>query len=117
MEAARLNPIYSKLCGLETRPQVIFDKRIVKDLVPRFGYTTGRVTRSWKWYGLAYNKANIIWLNPNLDIEECRKTLAHEFIHFRFPYLAHTKQFRLYVEKLLAGEQFKPYRPRTTRSH
>lgn len=105
MEAARLNPIFTSLCGLQTRPQVTFERTTLK-LLKKSKYVSPRLM------GMAFRHKNWIWLSPNQDMNEVRDTLAHEFIHFRFPYLYHGSKFTDYVKRLLKGEQFKPYKPR-----
>ena len=43
-----------------------------------------------------------------MDTEQAKDTLAHEFIHLRFPYLSHGRKFEECQKRLESGEQFKP---------
>lgn len=105
-----LVPRFSALCGLETKPLVVFERQSARAIGLRF-YKRLRSFR--RYLGVAYPKANMIWVNPNHEtIEEARHTLAHEFIHFRFPYLSHGAKFEEHTKALLAGHQFDKYRPR-----
>lgn len=67
--------------------------------------------------GHAYEKANLIWVSPNHETaESVRDTLAHEFIHFRFPYLSHGLTFEAYKENLLKGEDLGEYKKRNAKT-
>ncbi len=105
MEVLRLTPIYTELCHLALRPTITFDR------------TTLRTLRNRKYIsptlmGMAFRAKNWIWINPNHGVEEVRDTLAHEFIHFRFPYLYHGSQFKKQVRRLLDGNDLGTYRPK-----
>ncbi len=83
----QLAPQYTKLCALETEPLIVFNRNQARYILkPQY-----KRLRSFgkRFYGVAYAKANLIWLNPNMDTEQARSTLEHEFIHLRFPYLSH----------------------------
>lgn len=104
----QLTPHYAQLCSLKDVPLVVFNRTQAKDILkPQY-----RRLRSFgnKFYGVAYRKANLIWLNPNMDTEQAKHTLAHEFIHLRYPYLSHGHQFEAMIKRLQSGEKFKPYR-------
>lgn len=104
----QLAPHYAKLCALSEVPLIVFNRTQAKDILkPQY-----KRLRSFgnKFYGVAYRKANLIWLNPNMDTEQAKSTLAHEFIHFRYPYLAHGRKFEEMIKRLQKGEQFKPLR-------
>lgn len=105
-----LVPAFTKLCGLKQQPLVVFERQAARDI----GLRHYKRLRSFRRYlGVAYHKANMIWVNPNHEtIDGARHTLAHEFIHFRFPYLSHGSKFEEYTQRLLKGEQFDEYRPR-----
>lgn len=110
----QLTPHYAKLCSLPQVPMVVWNRQQAKDILkPQY-----RRLRSFgnKYYGVAYTKANLIWMNPNMDTEQARSTLAHEFIHFRFPYLAHGKKFDELIGRLQSGEHFKPKRTKKAAS-
>ena len=104
----QLTPRYSQLCSLPSAPLVVFNRTQAKDILkPQY-----KRLRSFgnRFYGVAYRKANLIWLNPNMDTEQAKDTLAHEFIHLRFPYLSHGEKFDEQIKRLRNGEQFKPYK-------
>lgn len=101
-----LTPRYTQLCSLPQMPLVVFNRQRARDILkPQY-----KRLRSFgnKHYGVCYVKANLIWLNPNMDTEQAKSTLAHEFIHMRFPYLSHGRRFEEMITRLRSGEQFKP---------
>ncbi len=104
----QLAPSYTRLCALENEPLIVFNRNQARDILkPQY-----KRLRSFgkRFYGVAYAKANLIWLNPNMDTEQARSTLAHEFIHLRFPYLSHGVSFEKQIRRLQDGNQFKPYK-------
>jgi|GEM_PF-4970833 hypothetical protein len=101
---------FTKLCGLQQAPLVVFERQAARDIGLRHYKRLRNFSRAW---GTSYHKANMIWISPNHEtIEEARHTLAHEFIHFRFPYLSHGVKFEAYIGSLLKGESLGAYRPR-----
>jgi len=103
-----LIPRFTQLCSLPQMPLVVFNRQRAKDILkPQY-----KRLRSFgnKYYGVAYKKANLIWLNPNMDTEQAKDTLAHEFVHLRFPYLSHGRKFTEMIKRLRSGEKFKPHR-------
>lgn len=114
VEAAILSlvPSFTKLCGLDQKPLVVFNRQDAKVIASRHY----KRLRTWRRYnGIAFIKANLIWVSPNHEhVEPARNTLAHEFVHFRYPYLYHTKQFYEKVDLLLKGQSLGKYRSRKT---
>ena len=110
MAVQQLTPRYAQLCSLPQVPLVVFNRTQAKDILK----PVYKRLRSFgnRHYGVAYTKANLIWLNPNMDTEQAKSTLAHEFIHFRFPYLSHGRKFEEMIQRLQKGEHFKPLRKR-----
>lgn len=113
-----LIPRFTQLCALSEMPLVVWNRQQAKDILkPQY-----RRLRSFGngTFGASYHKANLIWLNPNQDTEQAKDTLAHEFIHLRFPYLSHGRKFTEMITRLRKGEQFKPLRkklPTPVESH
>lgn len=105
-----LVPKFTQLCCLPQRPLVVFERQAARDI----GLRHYKRLRSFRRYlGVAYLKANMIWLTPNFEtVDAARHTLAHEFIHFRFPYLSHGAKFDALTKQLLNGESMGVYRPR-----
>jgi predicted SprT family Zn-dependent metalloprotease len=103
--ARQIVPKFTKLCGLERMPYVTFSRPEVRQLIQ------GRKRNMTRYMGTAYIKENVIWLNPRHNTaDDVRNSLAHEFCHIRFPYLAHGRRFTELLNRLLKGEQFKPHR-------
>ena len=109
-----LVPSFSKLCGLSPSPLVVFERQAARDI----GLRHYKRLRSFRRYlGVAYHKANMIWINPNHETTDgVRHTLAHEFVHFRFPYLSHGDKFEGFTQQLLKGESLGVYKPRKVKT-
>ena len=102
-------PGLTKLCALERIPFLTFSKQQIKRLgLKRYSNLGNR------YRGFAWSDKNVIYISPRIDAEQARKTLTHEFIHLRFPYLSHGKNFEEKMGRLLKGEQFKPRKQRAT---
>ena len=93
-------------------PLVLLSTREVLDM-PRH-ITVGRRTTAYKYYGVAYMRYNAIFLNVRKipDAATLEKTLVHELVHMRFPYMSHGKRFEDAVRRGLAGAKFCPYKRR-----
>lgn len=91
-------------------PQVLMSTREVLE-TPR-EVTAGRRTTAYKYYGTAYLRHNTIFLNIRKipDMKSLERTIVHELVHMRFPYLSHGRRFEGLVERGLAGGRFGPYR-------
>lgn len=74
--------------------------------------TKGRRTATHRYFGVCFRKDNVIFINVKSHPNHARikKTIVHEIVHMRFPYLRHGKKFDSYIEKGLNGESFKPYK-------
>lgn len=103
--------IYSRRLSI-TEPKALLSTREVLDL-PR-PLTRGRRSTAYRYYGVAYLKSNMIFVNvrkiPNPAVLE--DTIVHELIHVRFPYLSHGRRFDALVRRAINGETFPPYRQR-----
>ena len=77
-------------------------------------HTVGRRTSAYKYYGVSYLRHNTIFVNVRKipDEAELEKTVAHEMVHMRFPYLSHGKRFNSLVRRAMRGGRFAPYRGR-----
>ena len=77
--------------------------------------TEGRRTSAYKYYGVAYLRHNMVFINVRKihDEKTLENTIVHELIHMRFPYLAHGKRFNRLVRQGLRGKTFRPYRKRS----
>lgn len=77
-------------------------------------HTVGRRTSAYKYYGVSYLQHNTIFVNVRKipDEAELEKTVAHEMVHMRFPYLSHGKRFNSLVRRAMRGGRFAPYRRR-----
>lgn len=77
-------------------------------------HTAGRRTSAYKYYGVSYLRHNTIFVNVRKipDEAELEKTVAHEMVHMRFPYLSHGKRFNSLVRRAMRGGRFAPYRRR-----
>ena len=77
--------------------------------------TRGRRTSAYKYYGVAYLEHSMMFINVRKipDERELEKTIVHELVHLRFPYLSHGKRFNSLVRRALRGARFPPYRRRT----
>ena len=93
-------------------PRVLMSTREVLDMPRRV--TTGRRTTAYKYYGVAYIRYNTVFLNVRKipDAPALEKTLVHELVHMRFPYMSHGKRFEDTVRRGLAGARFGPYKRR-----
>ena len=93
-------------------PLVLLSTREVLDM-PRH-VTVGRRTTAYKYYGVAYIRHNSIFLNVRKipDAAALEKTLVHELVHMRFPYMSHGRRFDDTVRRGLAGAKFGPYKRR-----
>ena len=96
-------------------PRVLMSTREVLEL-PRH-VTAGRRTTAYKYYGVAYIKHNTIFLNVRKipDAAALEKTLVHELVHMRFPYMSHGRRFDGVVQRGLDGAVFSPYKRRARR--
>ncbi len=103
--------IYSARLAI-SEPRVLLSTREVlalpKDL------TRGRRSTAYKYYGVAYLKSNIIFINVRkIENEKAlENTIAHELVHMRFPYQSHGRRFNKLVRQVLRGKTFRPYRKR-----
>ena len=93
-------------------PRVLMSTREVLDM-PRH-ITAGRRTTAYKYYGVSYIRHNAIFLNVRKipDAATLEKTLVHELVHMRFPYLSHGRRFDDTVSRGLSGAKFGPYKRR-----
>ena len=97
------------------KPHTLMTTREVLDM-PR-QVTVGRRTSAYKYYGVAYIKHKIVFINIRKipDIAKLEEIIAHELAHLRFPYLSHGRRFDGVVRRAMGGEVFAPYRPKTPR--
>lgn len=79
--------------------------------------TEERRTSAYRYNAVTYLKHNLIFLNVKgaESRPKLRKTIAHECVHLRFPYLRHGSKFRRIVSQVIKGRQFPAYRPRKRR--
>lgn len=79
--------------------------------------TAGRRTSAYKYYGVAYLRHDLIFINTRKipDMKTLENTIVHELIHMRFPYLSHGKRFNKLVRQALKGKTFNPYKKRSTK--
>lgn len=93
-------------------PYTLMSTREVLDM-PR-QVTVGRRTTAYKYYGVSYIRYNTIFLNVRKipDAAALEKTLVHELVHMRFPYMSHGKRFDDTVQRGLDGAEFGPYKRR-----
>ena len=103
--------IYSNRFSIP-EPRVLLSSKEVLDM-PK-DMTEGRRTSAYKYYGVAYMRHNLIFINVKKipDEKTLENTIVHELIHMRFPYLAHGKRFNKLVRQGLRGKIFLPYRKR-----
>lgn len=96
-------------------PRVLTTVREVLE-APR-EHTRGRRTSAYKYWGVSYLEHGLVFVNVRKipDERELEKTVVHELVHARFPYLAHGKRFDSLVRRALRGARFSPYRPRRAR--
>lgn len=94
-------------------PRILMSTREVLDMPRRV--TAGRRTTAYKYYGVSYIRHNAIFLNVRKipDADTLEKTLVHELVHMRFPYMSHGRRFNDTVRRGLAGAKFGPYKRRT----
>ncbi|CAI9832297.1 MAG: hypothetical protein MPJ05_08225 [Nitrosopumilus sp.] len=94
-------------------PRILFATREVLDL-PR-EITEGCRTSAYKYYGVTYFKGNCVFLNVRKipDEAEMERTVVHELVHLRFPYLSHGRRFTGLVRRTLKGARFAPYKRRS----
>lgn len=93
-------------------PRVLMTPREVLE-APR-EHTRGRRTSAYKYYGVAYLEHGTVFVNVRKipDERELEKTVAHELVHMRFPYLSHGRRFDSLVRRVMGGARFAPYRKR-----
>lgn len=93
-------------------PKTLLTTREVLDM-PR-DMTDGRRTSAYKYYGVAYLRHNMIFINVRKipDEKALENTIVHELVHMRFPYLSHGRRFNKLVRQGLRGRRFPPYRKR-----
>lgn len=96
-------------------PHTLLSTREVLDM-PKY-VTVGRRTTAYKYYGVAYLRHNVVFLNVRKisNTKVLEKTIVHELVHLRFPYLSHGKRFNDIVRRGLKGATFGPYRKRVRR--
>lgn len=94
-------------------PRVLMTQKEVLE-APRES-TRGRRTSAYKYYGVAYLEHGMIFVNVRKipDERELERTVAHEMVHMRFPYLSHGKRFNALVRRAMRGGRFAPYRRRS----
>ena len=70
-------------------PRVLMTQKEVLE-APREA-TRGRRTSAYKYYGVSYLEHGMIFVNVRKipDERELERTVAHEMVHMRFPYLSH----------------------------
>ena len=80
--------------------------------------TTGRRTVTHKCLGICFRRAKTIFINIKYhsSLQDIEHTVVHEFIHYRFPYLRHGKQFEQRIKLILKGKKYpvKDLYPTTT---
>jgi hypothetical protein len=103
--------LYSNLLNIK-KPKYVLRVKDVLNL-PR-EVTRGRRTSAYKYYGIAYLKHKIIFINVRRSpsYSKLKTTIVHELVHLRFPYMNHGSRFRMKVKLVLNGTQFKPYKKR-----
>ena len=96
-------------------PRVLMTQREVLE-APR-EHTRGRRTSAYKYYGVSYLEHNTVFINVRKipDEAELEKTVAHELVHMRFPYLSHGRRFNALVRRVMRGGRFAPYKRRKPR--
>ncbi len=102
---------YSIQLSIE-KPQYVL--RVKDVLALPVEVTKGRRTSAYRYYGVAYIKHNIVFFNVKraTSLIKLRKTITHELVHLRFPYLNHGKIFESKVKAVINGIYFKPYNKR-----
>lgn len=97
-------------------PRTLLTTREVLE-VPR-EITQGRRTSAYKYYGVAYMRHNLVFINVRKipDEKALENTIVHELVHMRFPYLSHGRRFNRLVRRGLRGCTFRPYKKRSNRS-
>ncbi len=103
--------IYSGRLSI-AEPRVLLTTRDVLEM-PR-QMTRGRRSTAYRYYGVAYLKSSMIFINirkiPNEQVLD--ETIVHELIHMRFPYLSHGRRFNGLIRRARRGGVFLPYRKR-----
>lgn len=93
-------------------PRVLLTTREVLD-APREA-TEGRRTSAYKYFGVAYMRHGTVFINVRKIPDEAalERTVVHELVHMRFPYMSHGRRFNALVSRGLRGARFGPYRRR-----
>ena len=93
-------------------PRTLLTTREVLQMPRRI--TEGRRTTAYRYYGVSYIRHNTIFLNTRKmpDMQTLERTVVHELVHLRFPYLSHGRRFDDLVRRGLGGATFGPYRRR-----
>jgi len=98
-------------------PQEILTRPVdVMRLDPKI--TEGGRTSAGRYLGACYRSSKgerpYVFLNvrAHRSRPHLRGTIAHELCHVRFPYLSHGSDFNKKIKQVMAGETFKPYKPK-----
>ena len=75
-------------------------------------HTRGRRTSAYKYLGVTYQSLGAVFLNIRRmkKRKQLKYVIAHELIHYRFPYLSHGDKFEQKVKQIVKGKQFPAYR-------
>ncbi|MCE2497812.1 MAG: hypothetical protein J4F28_02235 [Nitrosopumilaceae archaeon] len=100
---------YSRLLAVPM-PHLMFRPKDILGL-PRH-ITKGRRSSIYRYFGVCYRRHRIIYLAVGKfdTIGDLRRTIAHELVHLRFPYLRHGTRFETIIDRVINGEQFKAYK-------
>ncbi len=99
---------YSRMASLSFIPTLITRTRDVLAMPQKF--TKGRRTSAYKYHGVCYSRAKTIFINIRLHYsrKSIDKTVVHEIVHIRYPYLSHGEQFEKRIEAMEKGKVSKP---------
>ena len=99
---------YSRMASLSFTPTLITRTRDVMEMPLK--YTIGRRTSAYKYFGVCYSKGKTIFINLRLHSsrKSIDRTVAHEIVHIRYPYLSHGEQFEKRIKAMEKGKVSKP---------